>query len=240
MILRKRKIGTEPSSPNKKIANTFELIPCTEGASILELLNLYSTSSNRIVINKEQLLTFDSQLLDPMSVSVYNGLVYTTDFKRHCVHVFDIYGRFISSWGSSGSGNGQFQFPSGVYASADGCVYVADAGNFRVQVFDKEGKFLGAFGTEGSGPGQFRFCRGIVFSSGFVYVCDVGNHRVQVFDQNGHFVRVFGSEGSGDGQFKYPQGLYVSADRLVFVSDSLNRIQVFDANGTFLLLKRHS
>ncbi len=50
-------------------------------------------------------------------------------------------GRFIKSWGSKGSGEGQFDMPNSVAVDAQGNVYVADLGNKRIQVFDNDGTF---------------------------------------------------------------------------------------------------
>ena len=50
-------------------------------------------------------------------------------------------GRFLKSWGSRGSGPGQFDLPLSVATDARGNVYVADRGNRRIQVFDNEGAF---------------------------------------------------------------------------------------------------
>jgi DNA-binding beta-propeller fold protein YncE len=50
-------------------------------------------------------------------------------------------GRFLKSWGSRGTGQGQFDLPVSIATDARGSVYVADRGNRRIQVFDNEGKF---------------------------------------------------------------------------------------------------
>ena len=44
-------------------------------------------------------------------------------------------GTFLTTWGTAGSGNGQFDLPAGVATDGSGNVYVADAGNNRIQKF---------------------------------------------------------------------------------------------------------
>ena len=46
-----------------------------------------------------------------------------------------ICGTFVTTWGSSGAGNGQFNAPLGVATDGNGNVYVADEGNSRIQKF---------------------------------------------------------------------------------------------------------
>jgi DNA-binding beta-propeller fold protein YncE len=50
-------------------------------------------------------------------------------------------GRFLKSWGSRGTGQGQFDLPLSLATDARGNVYVADRSNHRIQVFDSEGVF---------------------------------------------------------------------------------------------------
>jgi len=57
---------------------------------------------------------------------------------------------FGSSFGEKGSGNGQFEEPSGVAVSeASGDVYVVDKGNNRVEYFSASGTYLGQFNGSG-------------------------------------------------------------------------------------------
>ena len=57
---------------------------------------------------------------------------------------------FGSAFGEKGSGNGQFEEPSGVAVSeASGDVYVVDKGNNRVEYFSASGTYLGQFNGSG-------------------------------------------------------------------------------------------
>lgn len=79
----------------------------------------------------------------------------TKDKAPDRVSVYSQKGEFIREWGTTGKGDGQFDFPGGIAISKTGEVYVADQTNRRVQVFDREGKFLRKWGEYGVQPGQF-------------------------------------------------------------------------------------
>lgn len=55
---------------------------------------------------------------------------------------YDGRGRRVASWGSPGTGPGQFNLPHGI-AVYDGVIYVADRQNGRIQRFHLDGKFIG-------------------------------------------------------------------------------------------------
>ncbi|MBK7869987.1 MAG: 6-bladed beta-propeller [Saprospiraceae bacterium] len=144
---------------------------------------------------------------------------------------------FISTWGSFGSNDGQFNFPTGVAVDNIGNVYVADFINFRIQKFDNNGNFLLKWGSFGSGNGQFINPIDIITdNNGSIYVVDFGSSYIQKFDNNGISLFRFGSFGIGNGQFLYPTSIAVDNAGNIFVADSGNhRIQKFDSNGNFLL-----
>jgi DNA-binding beta-propeller fold protein YncE len=60
--------------------------------------------------------------------------VYVTDNFNNRVQKFTSTGGFVTAWGGSGSGPGQFDGPEGVAVDASGNVFVAD-GEHRVQKF---------------------------------------------------------------------------------------------------------
>ncbi|MGB8164256.1 MAG: hypothetical protein WCF14_04520, partial [Nitrososphaeraceae archaeon] len=60
---------------------------------------------------------------------------YVSDIGNNRVQKFTADGQFVTKWGSSGSGDGQFNGPMGLTVDPSGYVYVVDIGNKRVQVF---------------------------------------------------------------------------------------------------------
>jgi len=121
-----------------------------------------------------------------------SGNLYVACGGADEVQKYDPDGRLICRWGSTGSGDGQFQYPTAVAVGPSGNVYVADSDNGRVQEFTNDGRFRAKWGTKGTGDGQLNGAFFIaVDGSGNVWVGDqVGNgtHRMQKFDANGKFL----------------------------------------------------
>ncbi len=138
---------------------------------------------------------------------------------------------FITSWGTPGSGDGQFGEPSDVSVAPNFDVYVTDRFNNRVQVFSPLGTFKRAFPV----PESF----GLDVVGDTVYVSDFG-HAVQVLSDQGAFLRKWGSFGTrtDPGQPRYwePWGIDVGGpDGNVYVADSVNgRVVVTTPTGAFL------
>lgn len=144
---------------------------------------------------------------------------------------------YLFSWGTGGSGDGQFLTCIDAAVDAAGNVYVTDYQGQRVQVFSSDGTFLFKWGSYGQGPGQFYNPTGIALdAAGNVYVVEQGNDRVQKFSASGEFLTTWGSEGSLLGEFDAPQAIDVGPDGSVYVADLWNqRIQKFAPDGEFLL-----
>jgi DNA-binding beta-propeller fold protein YncE len=63
------------------------------------------------------------------------GQVFVTDTGNKRVVVFDSDGNYITKFGSTGLGPGQFDEPVGIAVDEAGQVFVADTWNQRIQVF---------------------------------------------------------------------------------------------------------
>ncbi len=148
----------------------------------------------------------------------------------------------ILTFGSCGSGEGEFDGASDIELDSVGNIYVADTENKRIQKFDSNGNFIFEFITNHTdglfdGPTDLG-----LESSGNIYVADALNRLIQKFDSSGNFIFEFGTQGSDDGEFGFPSAIALDSSGNIYVTDSNNdihaqennRVQVFDSNGNFI------
>lgn len=152
------------------------------------------------------------------------------------------------AWGTTGSADGQFQFPHGLAIGPDGSIYVADGNNHRVQKFNRDGQFIASIGSPSGAidnppAGQFNEPWDVaVAKDGTIYVADTWNHRIQKFSPDGKFETMWGTLGDtggqasgGEGVFYGPRGIAIDPDGRVLVADTGNkRVQIFDKDGQFI------
>ena len=159
---------------------------------------------------------------------------------QHCnvfiLQVFTQDGKFLSKFGSRGSGPGQLKGPCGLALDSQDRLIVADRDNHRIQIFDSEGQPIANFGSYGDADGKFSCPRHVaVTQQDEILVSDAGNFRVQMFDKNGAFLFKFGGKGSNKGQFGCPAGIAMDSEEHIAVADLKNvNLQIFDSKGNFV------
>ena len=127
-----------------------------------------------------------------------------------------------ASWGSQGTGPGQFNSPVGIAVGNDGYIYVTDLGNHRIQKFTSSGTYVTGWGSYGTGGGQFNYPYSIAIgANGYIYVADSLNNRIQMFTTDGYYA----GQWSGVNR---PYGVTVGNDGYVYVSDTS---YYYDFNG---------
>ena len=169
-----------------------------------------------------QHLAFDSE----------NNL-YVTDLGNARVQKFDSTGNFISEWGSRGSSDGEFGYPTGI-AISDKFVFVVDNKYHNIQKFDHAGNFILKWGGFGDDNGFFKSPRGITVSDDkFVYVVDSGNARIQKFTFDGEYVSHFGQSGKRGGNFVTPVDIAINSEKIYVTDPNQNKIIIFDMDGNF-------
>lgn len=75
------------------------------------------------------------------AVSPSGDILVSDGYQNACIHKFAPNGKLLKSWGTPGTGPGEFNLPHNICCDPDGWIYVADRENSRVQVFDQEGRF---------------------------------------------------------------------------------------------------
>jgi sugar lactone lactonase YvrE len=186
--------------------------------------------------------TGEGQFVNGARIAVdRNGVVYVTETHlpdgtgSTRIQKFSSSGAFLSSWGSRGSGPGQFEDPVGIATDGASNVYVVEVTNRRVQKLDADGGFLAWVGDSGTGSRPFSFPIEVaVDGGGNVFVVDVGPLyeyvRIVKFDQQGRFVREFGAE-VGE-----PKGIAVDELGQVHVCDGpVSRIHTFTNDGEHVM-----
>ena len=172
--------------------------------------------------------------------------VYVADSQNDRVQKFDSDGNYLDQWGSFGTGQGQFDTPTGVGANQTGNIYIVESAtplsssiSHRIQKFDSFGNLNLGWGSYGTALGQFANPQGVAIDAlGNVYVVDKSNHRVQKFDSNGNGIPPFqwGGFGTGPGRFRTPRYAAVDSLGYIYVTDQVNgRVQKFDLNGNYIL-----
>ena len=165
------------------------------------------------------------------------GEVLVAESNAHCISIFSPTGKKLQSFGSQGSGHGEFSYPRGVAMDDDGSILVADKFNHRIQKFTPNGKFIISVGKKGSNPLEFNEPMGIAIHplNKRVYIADRSNNRIQILNPDLTFSSSFGSKGSGNGHFQEPWDVAFDSIGNVYVDDYGNHcIQVFTAEGQFL------
>ena len=98
------------------------------------------------------------------------------------VQIFSATGEYLRGFGTHEVGEGNFSYPSGLVATADGRIWVLDEIRQTLQVFDEQGNLLSKEGTRGAGAGEFAEPSSLTYDgSNSIALTDREIGRVQVF-----------------------------------------------------------
>ena len=209
---------TTASTERQTLALQYDL---TVGMSVMEGRGFYYPSDTAVASNGR--------------LYVANRSVDGVD-RGVRVTMCDVESEYYGTFGSSGEGEGQFIWVSGIAEDTQGRLFITDEYSSRVSIFDLDGNFVSRWGTAGSGDGELDGPSGIAIgSSGSVYVGDTHNNRVQKFTPSGLHILTIGGEGSEEGRMSLPWGLTVAPNGDLYVADWGNdRIQRFTQDGEFV------
>ena len=133
------------------------------------------------------------------------------------------------SFGSNGSGPGQFDGPYDIAVDKKtGIVAVSDYGNKRIQLFDITGRYLREIGLRAN-------CSSLDFtkSGHIIAVTPADVHKTSLFSEEGQFVKHIDSE-----HLKFPSHISTDDDDDITVCDQeSNEVTVISSDGTGLVTR---
>jgi DNA-binding beta-propeller fold protein YncE len=122
----------------------------------------------------------------------------------------------VGVFGGQGLGPGEFSYPRGITAAADGTIFVVDK-SARIQRFNVEGGFETSWRTPEKQAGKPIGMT--VHRDGRLFVADTHYHRVLIYGGDGRLVGQFGQAGHGDGEFELPTDVAIDARGFIYVSE---------------------
>jgi DNA-binding beta-propeller fold protein YncE len=151
--------------------------------------------------------------------------VYVVDSGHNRIVKFSPDGQVLASWGTEGSGDGQFKGFSSVAADPiNNKVYVADSLNKRIQVFDSDGKFLTKWLVpEWGRPYGFEDLA-IDPQRGRLYASSANANVILVFDLQGN--RLGAMTPTHPDKLEAPSALALTKDKLLVLNMASARISV--------------
>jgi sugar lactone lactonase YvrE len=164
---------------------------------------------------------------DPASPS---GMVVVSDSRANLIKIYSPSGSPIRQFGGPGTGDGLFDFPSGIFVNNTGELFVADQNNNRIQVFSTTGGFLRTFGRGTvMSLGPYSRTQGLTGDSlGRIFIADSFQGTVNVIDAQGNAISTVAGFGEGLGELRTPTSLAIDRNnRLFVVSPGNTRIDIF-------------
>ena len=168
----------------------------------------------------------DGQFYSPSAVAIRGDLMYVCEYSNNRVQKFSISKRvYISKFGSTGQGEGQFSCPRGICIGPEGKVFVSDMNNNRIQVFNDNDSFAYSFSCQG-------YPLGLAFDlHGHLHVAAYSSHCIQVFTPEGTPLTSYGTV-----TLNSPAGIAIDAQGYIAISENggNNRLWIYSSDYTLV------
>jgi hypothetical protein len=127
---------------------------------------------------------------------------------------FDKDGKYLMTWGTPGTGPGQFNLPHAIDIDKNRRIYVSDRSNSRIQIFDENGKHLDTWPNIRS---AYVFW---VSNDNHLWVADGVTNKFLKYDLNGKLLYSWGTYGTFPGAFWGVHGFHVDSDGNLYAAET--------------------
>jgi 6-bladed beta-propeller len=110
------------------------------------------------------------------------GNVYVSDMNNHLIQKFSADGKFITKWGTKGTGDGQSIVPLGIGIDSSDNVYLVDQLKSSIERFTSDGKFIPPGLVINSRGDRERSMLEHIELDQFdkIYIIDRGEHHIKI------------------------------------------------------------
>ncbi|MCZ6647212.1 MAG: NHL repeat-containing protein [SAR324 cluster bacterium] len=154
-------------------------------------------------------------------VQAADGRIYVTNAGGHNVVIYSG-PNLVGSFGSGGTGQGNYVRPHDIAVAGAGRLLVTDPGNNRIHLVDLQGRLAGMLG-----PPRFAFNEPKYIAldeRGWLYVADQHNNKIKIYDLDFRQVALIPSSSGGRAhRLNWPEGVEAHDNR-IWVSDTYNNV----------------
>ncbi len=192
--------------------------------------NIYVHNSAGVRINSWDIRSSTSfETINGLAFDSQNNLYVLCGISR-AVKKYTSSGTLLATWGTQGSGNGQFNTPVDLIIDSLDNVYVLDNANSNIQKFSSSGNYITQWGTFGTNNGQFWYPQNFYIDrSG--NICVNNNFRVQKFTLQGNYISSFPIMGGNS----TPSNCTVDMQGNIYFTDQYySRVLKFSSTGAYI------
>ena len=114
----------------------------------------------------------------PRGLLIRDNKVFVS--HNHCILVYQLDGKFVSSIGSSGSGELQFNYPWGLSTDEyNNDIYICDYYNYRIQIISENLQFKSQFGKD-----TLHYPRAIKHYKDNIFILDQSNPCFHIYNRD--------------------------------------------------------
>lgn len=152
-----------------------------------------------------------SGIYNPTAIAIDNVGKFYIGNGAFRVSVFSSAYAYVTNFGASGTGNGQFQAVTAINAYSSTEIYVTDAVQNRVQKFNGSYTYVTKWGSTGTGNSQFLSIAGVVATSTTVWIADTTGNAIKIYSPTGTWSSTIAVSGPKSLSISSVSGGYVYA-----------------------------